>query len=502
MCANGTCDSNVAIGGDGADVQLLKPSRYNIIVQRTADTPPLLFNTRTLRLFALEDEEENSICSILGRDRIVLGNGPPEEEAIGILTEHGFLVALRKDELSELQYRSRANRFSEIVGLTILPTLRCNFDCRYCFSRSVDADMSHEVQDAILSNLEDLPQRKSLRVSWFGGEPLLRRDVIVRLSRRFRNLFDDYGATIITNGYLLDGDTAKTLAEENVYTAQVTIDGPRKYHDVRRPLVGGSPTYDKIMQNLEASAPYIRIGVRINTDAEMASSPEELADFVGELAERTQGKAQAYFSPIIGIADRAKTIRRADLSWEDYSAAIERTYQILLRRHTKDIQFPWLNHSPGVCGGNCEQYSVVAPSGDLYRCWEEPSGLNEQTTGSVLRSGITDSEQAQLVDYLMWDETLSPECVECKHLPVCMGGCARMSLSGAHRGKYLESCEKWRHWLPAVLRLRYRLRKQSGELVSTEGEDESSKLNVHSSADCAGQEVSDEACRGAAGTGS
>ena len=69
------------------------------------------------------------------------------------------------------------------MELTVCPTLACNFACPYCFQghgRTYES-MSREVRDEVVSLAErmlDASGASRLRVTWFGGEPLLAPDVI------------------------------------------------------------------------------------------------------------------------------------------------------------------------------------------------------------------------------------------------------------------------------------------------------------------------------------
>lgn len=56
---------------------------------------------------------------------------------------------------------------------------------------------------------------------------------------------------MVTNGYLLTDDKARMLRELGIRHLQITLDGSKKTHDSRRFLLGGKPTYDTIINNLE-----------------------------------------------------------------------------------------------------------------------------------------------------------------------------------------------------------------------------------------------------------
>ncbi len=92
--------------------------------------------------------------------------------------------------------------------------------------------MTAEVQDDVIALAErmlDAAQKKTLHVTWFGGEPLLAADVIEALSGRMMALCEakgaEYSAGIITNGYLLTLENEDLLARCKVKSAQITLDG-------------------------------------------------------------------------------------------------------------------------------------------------------------------------------------------------------------------------------------------------------------------------------------
>jgi uncharacterized protein len=53
-----------------------------------------------------------------------------------------------------------------------------------------------------------------------------------------------------TNGLLLTGDVARSLADADVKSFQITLDGPKEYHDTLRVHRNGSGSFDSIWRNL------------------------------------------------------------------------------------------------------------------------------------------------------------------------------------------------------------------------------------------------------------
>ena len=129
---------------------------------------------------------------------------------IGLLARRGAICNF--DELAAIEADGHIGvEMTNHIGLIICPTMGCNFDCPYCFEDHFAGKMSAEVQDdviALAGRLIDAFAPKHIRVTWFGGEPLLAPEVIESLSQRLIALADErgveYDAGIISNGYLLN----------------------------------------------------------------------------------------------------------------------------------------------------------------------------------------------------------------------------------------------------------------------------------------------------------
>ena len=122
--------------------------------------------------------------------------------------------------------------------------------------------MSEETQNAVVDfikvHLDAFPNAKVLNIAWYGGEPLMYKEAIYNISEKLINICDthkvSYHAEIITNGVLLDIETAKKLSKDcRVSRAQVTVDGLGDYHNKKRILKNGEDSYSIIIKNLEAA---------------------------------------------------------------------------------------------------------------------------------------------------------------------------------------------------------------------------------------------------------
>jgi uncharacterized protein len=225
-----------------------------------------------------------------------------DEQTIKELRRGSIIVPDELDEVAALRVRSNRARFDRTTfGLTILPTLDCNFRCTYCYETRKRSRMTTETADAVLALAEkSLSGISRLSVTWYGGEPLLERETVLKTQGAIRRLAQEakvpVKTLIVTNGYLLTEETARELKELGVGSAQVTIDGPKEVHDRRRSLANGDGTYDVIVRNITRASEHLGIGLRINVDRGNSSA---VADWLPELSRLCRGRAiRPYFAPV------------------------------------------------------------------------------------------------------------------------------------------------------------------------------------------------------------
>ena len=98
---------------------------------------------------------------------------------------------------------------SNEFALTILTTSSCNARCPYCFEKGIKhSTLSIEKADKVIGFILNNYHNKPLHISWFGGEPLLEKNAICKLSEQFIRICKarciPYTAQIVTNGFCLN----------------------------------------------------------------------------------------------------------------------------------------------------------------------------------------------------------------------------------------------------------------------------------------------------------
>lgn len=401
---------------------MLRQSRYNVFVARR-DGSALAYNSMS-NAMAVMTADELALLRSVGDG----GESKPSATVRGLLFG-GYLVN-DTDERAVLRAQYDAQRFDPAtMTLTIAPTLQCNFGCDYCF-QGVDkpaGKMSAATQEALVdfvASMSDGLQR--LHVTWYGGEPLLARDVIESLSSRFVELCAarkiSYSGFIVTNGYNLNLDVAKFLVDWKVTTAQITIDGARDYHDGRRTLLGGQPTFDRIARHIldvvEGSA--LRIACRINIDSRNAAEIPALLDLFDKMGLSRRKNFSVYFAPVEAITEGCHEIADACMTKQGYGALETELHGKAFELGLADLPYP--RRFLGLCGAVKERGYVVVPNGDVHKCWDTVS-VPHFRIGTVFEPDSL-AMHPRAVEWRSWTPFDNETCRECKLLPVCAGACA------------------------------------------------------------------------------
>ena len=148
-----------------------------------------------------------------------------------------------------------ARKMFPLSYMELILTSDCNLRCSYCFERDEQPfDMSDEVAftavDFLISTSRHI---KDLTILLFGGEPMMRFDLIQRIIPYADNKAKKAGKTIswdmTTNGTLIDEDRAKWMAQHKVKYL-LSLDGAKEDHDRYRKFPDGTSSYGLIMERL------------------------------------------------------------------------------------------------------------------------------------------------------------------------------------------------------------------------------------------------------------
>ena len=416
----------------------MKFSRYNVWAE--VDDQVGLYNGMSGGMAVFSPAERAVVEGfVAGTD-----SGESAAELLASLVRMRAITNDDVDEVAELRHRYDTSRWhGGNLGYTVVTSLGCNFDCPYCFEDKHPSLLKAEVADALVTVLEDsVPFVEGLQVTWMGGEPLLGKRQLLDLSDRFLATCATHGlgyrASIITNGWYLDGPTARALAERQVTSAQVTIDGPPDVHDLKRPRVGGGPTFDRIVDNIGFAAEHLDVAIRVNVDT---ANVHRLDELLGVLA--ATGLAGKVGIGLGKVTDAVSNLASPLASYATGCLSAQRFGEVELafnaRAEAHGFGYPGLPTPRATpCTAVRSREIVVGSDGEMWKCWDD-IGDPARSIGTVFDYRSTNDELDRWMAYHPADD---PQCSTCIAMPVCMGGCAHHEF---HSDDREARCGSFRH---------------------------------------------------------
>ena len=388
------------------------------------DDATIFFNATTCAL-AVVDENFLQVLNDVKNNSYDEKNYEPQ--LIADMKSSGCLVD-DVDESEQLEfYRNLAKYDVTNFGLTIAPTLDCNFRCKYCFETHPKGKMTSETLAALVKFVESrLARAKNFSVTWYGGEPLLAKEIVYPLSEKFLELCEkfsvDYDAFIVTNASLMDEADALFFKKYKINGAQITIDGSKEIHDSRRRNVSGESTFDKLIDrvNLLLNENLSTI-VRINIDKENLNRVDELLDTLAERIDKRKD-LKIDFGQVSPFTDICKSIESDCYNNEQFADVMLPLYEkALMRGFTVNKMAAYPSPLTNFC---CAEYAnsfVVDNRGELYRCWNYVGNI-KMSSGNV-NEGENLTLEKNYFSWIQWNPIRHTKYRECDCLPICMGSC-------------------------------------------------------------------------------
>jgi uncharacterized protein len=439
---------------------MLKSSKYNILWEKAGSDNAsfFAFNFLSQGFAKLNQEDYEKAKAILADPALADANDPLTQDLI----KGSFLLDERFDEKAYLRYRNNIGRYNDqMLLVSLVPTTACNFTCDYCYEKVSSAKtMSREVRDNFLNWIEAASNKyKTISVIWYGGEPLLCRDILFGISERLKEIGKENGCNIIlslvTNGYLLDSGTADKLAGLDFEKVQITVDGTRETHDVRRRLKDGTGTYDKIIENINQAATRLKnVTIRVNVDKSNYTEAEGVMDFF--IRQNWGKRVKFYFARVSDYTEACADYAGKCLSIVNFSRETVELARLAMNKGLLLANAPSIKYN--YCGGDHINGFVLGPEGEIYKCWESV-GIKDQIVGQLTANGP--QKYGSFYKWVTYDP-MDAQCEDCEFLPSCMGGCPAAKL--LNKGK--DSCNPLKHSYRQMLEIYYDYKNKQQEAGS------------------------------------
>ncbi|MDE5857250.1 MAG: radical SAM protein [Muribaculaceae bacterium] len=347
-----------------------------------------------------------------------------------MLIKHKFVVPKNVNEIDLYKYRYLAAIYAtQSWHFTIAPTMRCNFNCPYCFEGSNKG--GRIMTKAVINSVKTFLKSKSdkpIAITWFGGEPFLGWKAISDITQFLLSENIAFYATAITNGSVCSEEIIQNIDTYRIKHLQVTLDGTRNQHDSKRIFKTGKPSFDLLIENIHRflNNTNVKISIRINIDKSNIDSFRELRGFLHAEFKEFLANGRISLSP-------SPIKNRTEFSGCSNCLSIDEYYDF------EHNNFPSKKHLPfhrGPCSLRCMSSIGIGSDGNIYKCLEH-FGDPSKSIGSILTSMVDLQKEAKYaVGVLPFDVE---ECKSCKLLPACGGGCA-IDLAKSVENKYTPSC--------------------------------------------------------------
>lgn len=314
------------------------------------------------------------------------------------MIQKGIVVSDQQSETKKVQshYCESVKIPDELIVMLIL-TRKCNCKCVYCYEdlQAVAFPDLMDVQSIVSFIIQEKGKRdlKNVKIVFYGGEPLLNKAAITKISTLLHEkLQDSYSFSIITNGTLAQKDDFVLWNSLGLKSVKITIDGNSESHNLRRAYKNSKGSYNDIIANLEQIKIYTHIVLNIVVDPSVFG----IVDLVDDLRAHN-------IEPEFSLSLREPN----SYSPEQKANLVIQNAEILSQKGV--YQSTKIAYDHGIiCMGKNLNHIVIDAQGNIYRCNANFDSKIGSITDDVIRKEFI---------------PLLSTCKQCKYLPICYGGC-------------------------------------------------------------------------------
>ncbi len=395
-------------------------------LSRYSKTYPSADDPESVILFSTKRASAVLVPKALLAD-IEAGRLSTEEQAE--LAKLGFLISGDKEERQELlSYIQDMNALDRSMKFIVVVNMDCNLACRYCFEgvRKGKHYLSDEVAARFVDFVKtrDYADKDDIKITFYGGEPLLSVDRIASISEQIKTFSEGRGLryvfSLVTNGVLLTPGAVKRLQPLGLRSAKVTLDGPKEVHDAFRPFRNGTGSFDTILRNVEVVSGLIKVQVGGNFTQDNYRQFPRLLDFLVERGLGPERIAAVKFDPVVNesrefaLPDFRDGCDSMDEPWIAGASLLLREEVLKRGYNTPKIM-------PSPCLMEHDDSFVVNYDGILYKC---PGLIGRQGCGA---GDLVSGPVKYLASHGL-DDWKNDDCLACAYLPLCFGGCKYLKL--------------------------------------------------------------------------
>lgn len=282
-------------------------------------------------------------------------------------------------------------------------TDRCNCRCLHCYQSEYSVQTEYSVLLQMLNQyaafFNYMGQQGILTIT--GGEPLIHPD-FWSLLEILVSQYPQIAWAVLTNGTLIDAETARRLAELGPRFVQVSIEGRAPVHD----RIRGAGNYKAALEGIRNLS---RCGVRVSVSFTAHAANYREITHVARLARRIKG-VRVWSDRMIPAAGEQDPLALNPVQSYDYLKKMRSSGCVSMNRALQFLE-----------GGNSYRcvaglsLMTVMPDGTVYPCRRLPI-----PAGNLLQESLDAIYEGPLM--LELRTRTCEDCAACLYREVCNGG--------------------------------------------------------------------------------
>lgn len=330
------------------------------------------------------------------------------------LVESKFIVPNDYNEVAAcIELKSQEFTSNKNFRVTINPTLDCNLRCWYCYESHLKGSvMDSATINSIVYFIEKKLKSKhleSLQLSFFGGEPLLKYNQVVKgIINQVKALCERFDTTLqlafTTNGVCLTSAVVNDLMSvTDQVSIQVAFDGGKEAHNKVKHFSNGKGSYDLVLENLTyAINRGVLTTVRCNYTNESLLSFKGLMDDLRFAWEKSNFRFSFHK---VWQENESKSLQEKRNEIKEYVRTSNVNSNI--SSNYGDSLHP--------CCFDYDHNILINYNGDIYKC-TACDFKSEHRIGYLSQYGEIIYNDDLKSDF---ESSLTKDCYDCKLLPIC-----------------------------------------------------------------------------------
>jgi len=403
----------------------MKQSNLNIVIP-LKDGKSLLHNTCTQGSLLLENSQLTYLSHPLTAPILL----KLRLQSIGAIlnTDIDEITVLRKKDFISKKYKEKS------LSITVMMTEACNFSCSYCNqgTNKQSKFLDSATFSKLVSYIQSFPDCEKLEVSWYGGEPLLRKKDIAEFSSQLLSHCISkqiiYESHITTNGYFLTLKAAEMLIKSGIKAAQITIDGDQDCHDNSRYIKEGHGSFELIMNNIKSVLENTELKIIIRTNVNKLNMDglfNMIDQFIGFKFNHSDQFAIYFYNVYSPSKNQLEDSLYSDVDENLLDPFTFSHLQYKLNCYLRQNNFNIALDMPSF-GGSCiatkKSSFAISPYGELFKCYVVMANRDE-AVGTLSNEGAPLLDKSKFDTWNNWTAFEQEECRGCKLIGSCRGGC-------------------------------------------------------------------------------